>query len=325
MPGMDNGTERDAGHRPEVLVEAVGLTRVYGRVPAVSDVSFVIRRGEVLGFLGPNGAGKTTTMQMLSGNLAPTSGRVLIGGHDMMSEPKRAKAALGYLPEIPPLYRELTVDEYLDYCAALHRVPRPDRTRLRERAKARCGLSEVGKRLTANLSKGYQQRVGLAQAILHEPPVVILDEPTIGLDPIQIREVRRLIRDLGREHAVILSTHILPEVQASCDRVQIIHKGRLILSETIGDLERRSQSRVLMVAFHRAPDTARIAELAGVQSVTSMGDHRLRLFHDPDQDPTEALMRLSMTEDWGLREVTPETSSLENLFVELTGEQSANP
>jgi len=305
----------------EVLVEAEGVSRFFGKTAAVADVSFMIRRGEVLGFLGPNGAGKTTTMQMLSGNLAPSSGRILIAGHGMQSDPRHAKAVLGYLPEHPPLYRELTVDEYLNYCAALHRIPRAKRRAARERAKGRCGLGDVGGRLTANLSKGYQQRVGLAQAIIHEPPVVILDEPTVGLDPIQIREIRLLIRELGQDRAVILSTHILPEVQASCDRVQIIHKGHLILNETINDLMHRVQSQALIVAFRRDPDVALVQSLAGVQSVTVVEDKRLRLFHEPESDPTDALVRLSMEQDWGLCEINPEHSSLENIFVELTGEQ----
>ncbi|HUW97668.1 MAG TPA: ATP-binding cassette domain-containing protein [Acidiferrobacter sp.] len=305
----------------EVLVEAEGITRFYGKIAAVIDVSFTIRRGEVLGFLGPNGAGKTTTMQMLGGSLAPSSGRVLIADHDMRSEPRPAKSALGYLPEHPPLYRELTVDEYLDYCAALHRIPRTQRRAARERAKDRCGLGDVGGRLAANLSKGYQQRVGLAQAIIHEPPVVILDEPTVGLDPIQIREIRRLIRELGQDHAVILSTHILPEVQASCDRVQIIHKGRLILSETIDNLMHRVQSQVLVVAFRRNPDVALVQDLAGVHSVTVVDENRLRLFHEPENNPTDALVRLAVEQDWGLYEINPEHSSLESIFVELTGEQ----
>ncbi|MHB8254215.1 MAG: ABC transporter ATP-binding protein [Acidiferrobacter sp.] len=309
---------------PEVLVEAESITRFYGKTAAVADVSFMIRRGEVLGFLGPNGAGKTTTMQMLSGNLAPSSGRVLIGGCDMHTDPTGAKAALGYLPEHPPLYRELTVDEYLDYCAALHRIPRKARRAARERAKGRCGLTDVGGRLTANLSKGYQQRVGLAQAIIHEPPVVILDEPTVGLDPIQIREIRGLIRELGQDHAVILSTHILPEIQASCDRVQIIHRGRLILNETIADLMHRMQSQALIAAFRRTPDAALVQNLAGVHSVGVIADKRLRLFHEPETDPTDALVRLSMEQDWGLCEINPEHSSLENIFVELTGEQPEN-
>ena len=227
-----------------ILVEVKNLTRFYGTLQAVKDVSFTIRKGEVLGFLGPNGAGKTTTMQIISGNLAPSGGSVTIAGHDLLDDPRAAKSQIGYLPEQPPLYRELTVDEYLDYCAALNRLPRAQRRRARETAKERCGLQDTGRRLIGNLSKGFQQRVGIAQAIIHLPPVVILDEPTVGLDPIQIREIRALIRELGREHGVILSTHILPEVQTTCDHVQIINKGELVLNESIEGLEHHMKSVV---------------------------------------------------------------------------------
>jgi ABC-2 type transport system ATP-binding protein len=301
-----------------VLVEVQNLSRYYGERAAIRDVSFTIRRGEVLGFLGPNGAGKTTTMQVLSGNLAPSGGRVRVAGHDLLDDPRAAKAALGYLPEQPPLYRELTVDEYLDYCAALNRLPKAQRRAARETAKQRCGLKDSGRRLIGNLSKGFQQRVGIAQAIIHLPPVVILDEPTVGLDPIQIREIRGLIRELGRDHGVILSTHILPEVQTTCDRVQIIHKGRLVLNDTIDNLGRHLTSATLVVGFRQAPDLARLQALPGVSAVQAEDGHRVRLFHDPLQDPTDAVLRLATDAGWGLHEIAPEKLSLEELFVELT-------
>ncbi len=306
-----------------VLVEVHNVSRYYGARLAIQDVSFTIRRGEVLGFLGPNGAGKTTTMQILSGNLAPSSGRVVIAGHDLLDDPRAAKAAIGYLPEQPPLYRELTVDEYLDYCAALNRLPRLQRRAARETAKARCGLKDNGRRLIGNLSKGFQQRVGIAQAIIHLPPVVILDEPTNGLDPIQIREIRRLIRELGREHGVILSTHILPEVQATCDRVQIIHKGRLVLSDSIEALAQHLKSATLIVAFRQPPDVARLEQLPGVRSVQTDTGGRVRIFYEPSADPTDAVVRLAGESGWGLHEIAPERLSLEELFVELTATTTA--
>jgi ABC-2 type transport system ATP-binding protein len=302
----------------DILVDVEGLSRYYGSLQAVSDVSFTIRKGQVLGFLGPNGAGKTTTMQILSGNLAPSTGRIRIAGHDLLEDPRAAKAAIGYLPEQPPVYRELTVDEYLDYCAALNRVPRAQRRAARDRAKERCGLADVSRRLIGNLSKGYQQRVGLAQAIIHLPPVIILDEPTVGLDPIQIREIRHLIRDLGSEHGVILSTHILPEVQATCDRVQIIAKGRLVLNDSIEGLSRHMQSATLSVGLRRTPDAAQLRALAGVKSVQEESDGRWHLFYDPANDPTDALVRLAVERDWGLYELVPQRASLEDIFVELT-------
>lgn len=306
-----------------VLVQVDAISRTFGTTQAVRDVSFVIRKGEVLGFLGPNGAGKSTTMQIVTGNLAPSSGRVRVLGHDLRDEPVAAKRALGYLPEYPPLYRELTVDEYLDYCAQLHRIPRRQRRAVRDAAKAKCSLSEVGHRLIGNLSKGYQQRVGLAQAILHDPQVIILDEPTVGLDPIQIREIRELIRALGREHAIILSTHILSEVQATCDRVQIINKGQLVLNDTIENLAHRLQSRALSVAFRGKPEIAQIRRLAGVTEVKEDADGRVHIYHNPDIDPTEAVIALAADQQWGLYEINAQRASLEEIFVELTQTEQA--
>jgi ABC-2 type transport system ATP-binding protein len=312
-----------------VLVEVHSLSRNYGQLQAIKDISFSIQTGEVLGFLGPNGAGKTTTMQIISGNLAPSSGRVTIAGHDLREEPRAAKAGIGYLPEHPPVYRELTVDEYLDYCAALRHIPRQERKAAREAAKEKCGLQDNGGRLIGNLSKGFQQRVGLAQAIIHLPPLIILDEPTVGLDPIQIREIRGLIRELGKHHGVILSTHILPEVQASCDRVQIISKGLLVFNDTIDNLSRHLQSSALMVAFRQAPETALLEKLPGVKSVKSeevtrgSTGSRVRIFHQPGLDPTDQVIKLAAEKNWGLYEINPERASLEQVFVDLTTEEPA--
>ncbi len=300
------------------LIKVEHLSRRYGDNLAVNDVSFEVRRGEVLGFLGPNGAGKSTTMQMLTGNLAPSAGRIAINGVDMLERPKEAKLALGFLPEQPPLYRELSVDEYLTFCARLNRIGKSHVTRAVQQAKERCGLTEVGKRLINNLSKGYQQRVGIAQAIIHSPDVVILDEPTVGLDPIQIREIRKLIRELGGEHSVILSTHILPEVQATCDRVQIINKGQLVLSDSIDGLTRRMQTSSLLVALRRPPTPEQLQAISGVQSVETLEDGRIRLSHDPDQNPAEALVEQAVAQHWGLYELTPERLSLEDVFVNIT-------
>lgn len=223
------------------LITATGLSRDYGDHRAVINLDVELRKGEVLGLLGPNGAGKSTTMQMLTGNLAPTAGEIHINGVDLLDEPRKAKQQIGYLPEQPPVYRDLTVSEYLHYCARLRNVPAAQRQGSVERASERCGLKDVGKRLIGNLSKGYRQRVGIAQAILHNPAVVILDEPTVGLDPIQIREIRSLIRELGQEHGIILSTHILPEVQAVCDRVQILNRGKTVFNNTLEGVESLEQ------------------------------------------------------------------------------------
>ena len=220
-----------------ITVSAQDLSRSYGSRSAVSNIGFELRQGEVLGLLGPNGAGKTTTLQMLAGCLAPSTGAIEICGINLLEHPREAKALLGYLPETPPLYRELTVNEYLQLAARLHRIPKNEIAAAVNTTRQRCGLSEVGKRLIGNLSKGYQQRVGIAQAIVHNPRVVILDEPTVGLDPIQIREIRSLIRELGGEHSVILSTHILPEVESVCDRIQIMNQGKLVFGGDMAELK----------------------------------------------------------------------------------------
>jgi ABC-2 type transport system ATP-binding protein len=301
-----------------------GVSRRYGPIDAVKNVSFNLRQGEVLGFLGPNGAGKTTCMQMLTGNLAPSEGRIAIAGHDLLDDPRAAKRAIGYLPEQPPVYRDLTVDEYLQYCAALRAIPRAQRAAACEAAKQKCALTDVGRRLIGNLSKGYQQRVGLAQAILHLPPVIVLDEPTAGLDPIQIREMRGLIRALGRDHGVILSTHILPEVQASCDRVQIIHKGELVLSDDIAGLTRSMHSSVLLLGLRRPPALTALQAIAGVTLVETADDGRLRVFYEAGNDPSETLTRQAQQHDWGLYELSPQHATLEDLFVKLTAADAPN-
>ncbi|MBX6420343.1 MAG: ATP-binding cassette domain-containing protein [Sinobacteraceae bacterium] len=306
----------------EILIEAQALSRRYGPTMAVSELNLTLRKGDILGLLGPNGAGKTTTMKMLAGCLAPTSGAVKIKGISLAEEPKRAKAHLGYLPEQPPLYPELTVNEYLRYCAGLHGVPRAEREDAVARAKQACALNDVAQRLIGNLSKGYQQRVGLAQAIIHRPPVVILDEPTIGLDPIQIREIRALIRELGHRHSVILSSHILPEIQAVCSRVMIINKGRVVYAEA---LNRSAPARVesVIVGLRRAPDEAALKNIPGVRDVQTLSNGQFRLAVAPQQDPREALAEAAVKHGWGLTELRSESKSLEEIFVELTSGDAA--
>ena len=307
----------------EVLIRAQGLSRRYGPVRALQGVSFELRRGEVLGLLGPNGAGKTTTLEILSGNLAPSEGRVWIDGLDLLERPLEAKARLGYLPDQPPLYRELTVDEFLHFCARLHRIPRRLRREAVDQAKERCGLTGVGRRLIGNLSKGYRQRVGIAQAIVHNPRVVILDEPTVGLDPLQMREIRQLVRELAAEHTVLLSTHILPEVQAVCTRVQIIHRGRLVVDEGIEGLARRMRSASLLLGLRRDPGREALLAVPGVEEAVPLAAGRWRVHFDPERDPAEELARRAVEQGWGLRELTPERLSLEEVFVELTREEPA--
>ena len=225
------------------MIEASGLSKRYGDLIAVDGVSFSVQPGEVVGFLGPNGAGKTTTMRMLTGFLPPTDGRATIAGHDIFDEPLAARRAVGYLPETPPLYPEMSVEGYLTYVAKIKDVPRAQRRAAVDRALERCGLADVRRRVIGALSKGYRQRVGLAQAIVHDPSVLILDEPTVGLDPIQIREIRTLIAGLASEkkgdeaRTVILSTHILPEVEAICRRVLILNRGRKVIDQPLAELK----------------------------------------------------------------------------------------
>jgi ABC-2 type transport system ATP-binding protein len=298
----------------DILIEARGLTRRYGPNLAVQGIDLTLKRGEILGLLGPNGAGKSTTMKMLTGNLAPTSGSVKINGVDLIAEPKRAKQSLGYLPELPPVHPEVTVDEYLSFAAALHGIPRAQRQASVRQAKQSCGLDEVSQRLIGNLSKGYQQRVGLAQAIIHAPPVIILDEPTVGLDPIQIREIRSLIATLAQNHSVILSSHILPEIQAVCSRVMIVHRGRVVFQDSMQNVTAHTAERIA-VRFRRPPVTL---GLHGIASVQALGEGRFVVTPEPGTDLREALVKTSVQHDWGLIELKTEGRTLEEIFVSLT-------
>lgn len=307
-----------------VTLAARGLTRRFGDRLAVAHVDLELRRGEVLGFLGPNGAGKTTTMRMLTGTLAPSSGCIEVCGIDLLERPLQAKARIGYLPETPPLYRELTVDEYLLLAARLHRVPRAQLRAAVTRAKDRCGLADAGGRLIGALSKGYQQRVGLAQAIVHSPDVLILDEPTVGLDPNQIREIRGLIRELGGDYSVILSTHILSEVESVCDRVQILHQGRVVFDNTLAAARSSGAGHSLVVGLRQPPAPEVIARIAGVARAERMPSGEFRVRCEPGQDPTDALVREAVRGGWGLYHLAPWPTTLEEVFTQLTaGDETA--
>lgn len=302
----------------DITLSAHRLTRRYGSGLAVAELDLELHRGEVLGLLGPNGAGKSTTMQMLTGNLAPSSGRIAICGIDLLEQPKQAKARIGYLPETPPLYRELKVDEFLGFCARLHRVPRGEVAQAVQQAKARCGLSDMGKRLIGHLSKGYQQRVGIAQAIIHQPDVVILDEPTVGLDPNQIREIRALIRELAVQHSVILSTHILPEVEAVCDRVHILHHGKIVFADSIDGLRRLRQTETLLLGFARPPSLAAFIAATGASAAQLRDNGLFQVPCSADSPLAQTITQAAAANDWGLTQMTPEHTSLEDVFAELT-------
>lgn len=304
-------------------VEAFELTRLYGGREAVSNVSFNLSKGQVLGFLGPNGAGKSTTMKMLTGNLAPSNGSVKICGIDMMENPKEAKALIGYLPEMRPLYKEFTVDEYLTIAARLHRISAGNIKKAVEAAKERCGLGHMSKRLIENLSNGYQQRVGIAQAIIHSPMVVILDEPTVGLDPIQIRDIRALIREVGSERSVIISTHILPEVEMVCDHVQIIDKGKLVFNGAIDVLKKQRIGNKLLIGMHNMPGTEAVLQIAGVVEAEILPGNLMRVRFADDTSPAEAIVQAATNNGWGLYQIAPDQTSLEDVFVQLTYQEQA--
>jgi len=306
------------------LLQASQLSRYFGGKTAVNNVSFNVHKGEVLGFLGPNGAGKSTTMRMLSGNLAPDNGEIKINGIDLLDHPKDAKAHIGYLPETPPLYKELTVAEFLQFCARLNAINKNQQTTAIDSAIERCGLSDVRKRLIGNLSKGFQQRVGIAQAIIHSPAVVILDEPTSGLDPIQIREIRQLIRDIANEHSVILSTHILPEVQMLCDRVQIISQGQLLFNDSIDKLSQKMHASSLLLEFEQPMLADTMQNIAGIAAIDTLNDYRFRVHYQPDANPTQTLLELAVSNAWQLKMLMPEQHSLEDVFMKIIQNEEAD-
>jgi ABC-2 type transport system ATP-binding protein len=300
------------------LIQVQHLTRHYGNISAVEKLEFELKKGEILGFLGPNGAGKSTTMNMITGNLAPTSGKIIINGIDLLDKPKQAKSQIGYLAEQPPLYKDSTVNEFLDYCAKINRIPKKRISKAKQKTLERCGLTEVKDRLIANLSKGFQQRIGIAQAIIHSPEIVVLDEPTVGLDPIQIREIRTLIRELGKKHGVLLSTHILPEVQMTCDRVQIINKGVLVFSDSIKNLTHKMDSTSIIMRCKNPPTVATMISFKGVSDCTQINDHSFQIHHEPDSDVAEAIIERSVNEGWRLYELKSEQKSLEQVFIDIT-------
>jgi len=299
-------------------LKALGLTRLFGPNKAVNNVSFELSKGDVLGFLGPNGAGKSTTMRMLTGNLAPTEGQVEICGINIIEEPKLAKANIGYLPEMRPLYKEFRVNEFLRIAAKLHNIPAKKINSSIDIAMEKCGLTHMSNRLIENLSNGYQQRVGIAQAIIHNPEIVILDEPTVGLDPIQIREIRKLIKEIGKEHSVILSTHILPEVEIVCDRVQIIDKGNLVFHGSIDDLKQQRRGNKLLVGFKKTPTLKKLQSLFDIVKIEKQEDllHVIQ-FKNLDFD-MEKFIQVCVKEKLGLFQVSPHITSLEDTFVQLT-------
>jgi ABC-2 type transport system ATP-binding protein len=314
------------------VIEVQHLTKRYGPFTAVHDVSFKAERGEILGFLGPNGAGKTTTMRVLTGYMPPSDGKAIVAGYDVLDQPIEAKRRTGYLPETPPLYPDMTVADYLMFCARIKGVPRADRTTRVKTTMERTRIADVANRHCGKLSKGYRQRVGLAQALLHNPDVLILDEPTAGLDPKQIIETRRLIKELGGDHTVILSTHILPEVSQTCQRVVIINKGRVVAVDTPDNLMARLQgSGALYVEVDAMGADARsvLEAIPGVSGVSASdtrgGFTGFEVASAPDRDVRRELAAAVVGRGWGLLELRPMRMSLEEIFLSLTTEESEAP
>jgi ABC-2 type transport system ATP-binding protein len=313
------------------VIEVQHLTKRYGPTMAVSDVSFRVERGEILGFLGPNGAGKTTTMRVLTGYMPPTEGRAIIAGYDIFDQPLEAKRRIGYLPETPPLYPEMTVRDYLRFVARIKGVSRAERTARVESVMERTRVSDVATRHCGKLSKGYRQRVGLAQALLHNPEVLILDEPTAGLDPKQIIDTRQLIKQLGGDHTVILSTHILPEVSQTCHRVVIINKGRVVAVDTPENLTSRLRGSETMYIQVDAPGgngtvKSALEAVPGVtQVLTAEGRGSVASFEvnsETGRDVRRDLAAAVIRHGWGLLELRPLRMSLEEVFLHLTTEET---
>lgn len=306
------------GSGREPMIEIRDLYKLYGQVQAVRGISFTVYRGEILGFLGPNGAGKSTTMKVMTGLTPPTAGQVRMAGYDVLEDPLEVRRAIGFLPEHPPLYTEMTVTDYLRFAAEIRGVPRSRRRQAVEGAIERCGLGEVRTRLVGNLSKGYRQRVGLAQSVIHDPRILILDEPTVGLDPTQVIEIRSIVRDIGRERTVILSSHILPEVQATCQRVVIINRGKVVAEGDLEHLLAAGGGGRLVVRLRRPPaDTEEIARTAGARSVDTLADDRFRVDLEPGDDPRERAIAALAASPFGLLEARAETTTLEEVFKDV--------
>ncbi len=300
------------------MIEVEGLSKVYGAARAVRDLSFKVDKGEIIGFLGPNGAGKTTTMRILTCFMAPTGGTARIAGFDILENSMEVRRNIGYLPENAPLYPEMTVRDYLTYVAQLKGVPKSKRAERLEAALDAGKLEEKADTLIRKLSKGYRQRVGIAQAVIHDPPVLIMDEPSSGLDPRQRAETRSFIKSLGKDHTIILSTHILPDVQETCSRVVIINQGVIVAQDKVSNLE-SGRTGVNVVLKRPAKDAReKLGRVSGVSSVRSEPEGLYSLQLDTSSDPREEIAQLCVKENWGLLELTRPRATLEDVFLQLT-------
>ncbi len=310
------------------MIQVKNLCKMYGPVKAVDDISFHIKEGEIVGFLGPNGAGKSTTLRILTCYIPATSGSASVAGFDVFADSMEVRRRIGYLPESVPLYPEMRVREYLTFRAKLKGLGAAERPAAVEKVARRCQAIDFIERQCGQLSKGMRQRVGLAEALIHDPKVLILDEPTVGLDPAQIRETRQLIRDLAKEHTIILSSHILPEVEATCERTIIIAAGRIVASGSPDELKQRiTASSRLIAEIKGAADavTSGVSGLDGVEKVEASlvdGWNRLIIDSRAGKDPREDIYALSSKNGWTLREIRREVASLEDYFVQITAKQN---
>lgn len=306
------------------IVGIEGLSHRYNVQWAVRDINFEIDQTGIVGLLGSNGAGKSTIMNIICGVLTQTEGDVFINGRNAKEDPVQAKKNIGFLPQRPPLYPDLTVDEYLEYTAQLRLMDAKEIPAAVEAAKEKCGISHFHKRLIRNLSGGYQQRVGIAQAIIHNPKFVVMDEPTNGLDPNQIVEVRHLIREIARDKAVLISTHILSEVQAICDRIIMIDQGSLIFNGSLGDFDNYIEPNSFVVSFDHGPQPHVLEAMPGVTGVRNISEFsaRYRVYFDGDRDIMKRLVEASVKNNWELNEIQLEKSSMDEIFAQLSGKNS---
>jgi len=314
------------------VIEVQHLSKRYGPVTAVDDISFTVERGEILGFLGPNGAGKTTTMRVLTGYMPPSAGKAIVAGYDVFERPIEAKRRTGYLPETPPLYPDMTVRDYLTFVARIKGVPRNTRKARIDEMMRKTRIDDVANRPCGKLSKGYRQRVGLAQALMHNPEVLILDEPTAGLDPKQIIETRELIKGLAGDHTIILSTHILPEVSQTCQRVVIINRGKVVAVDTPDNLTSRlrgSETMYLQVDAQGTDAAAVLQRVSGVTRVAVADTKQQIVGYEVDseagRDVRRELAAAVVGRGWGLLEMRPMRMSLEEIFLHVTTEDAAAP
>lgn len=306
------------------IVDVRHLSHRYSVDWAIRDINFSIEKNGILGLLGSNGAGKSTTMNIICGVLNQTEGDVFINGIDLRRDPVEAKKQIGFLPQKPPLHPDLTVDEYLVHCAVLRRM---DKSRIREAvdaAKERCEIAHFSNRLIKNLSGGYQQRVGIAQAIVHNPRFVVLDEPTNGLDPNQIVEIRNLIKELATDHAVLISTHILSEVQATCDEIRMIDHGKVVFSGSMDDFNNYVTPNSFTASFGTPPTREEIASIGNILNVEELSRGTFRVRFDDSDDITERVIARSISEGWHLREISLDHTSLDVIFAQLSGKLKNN-